>query len=112
MRRLIANMSLSVCPVAVVAAPVETVWDLLSEPTLRDEWWRARTLRVVPEGKATAGQVIYLKNPLGRRGTLTVETVDPEKHQIHWVLRGLGVTNDQTTTCTRLDAVSCRVQFG
>ena len=105
-------MGLTVCPVAVVAAPVETVWELLSEPTLRDEWWHAHTVRVVPEGKASAGQVIYLKNPLGRHGTLKIETVDPEKHQIHWVLSGLGVTNDQTTTCTAIDAVSCRVQYG
>ena len=105
-------MSLTVCPVAFIASPVETVWELISDPVLRDTWWHARTERVVPEGKASAGQVIYLKNPLGRRGTLTVETVDPAKHQIHWVLRGLGVTNDQTTTCAPLDAVSCRVQYG
>ncbi len=105
-------MDLTVCPAAVVAAPVETVWELLSDPVLRDTWWRVRTERVGPEGMASAGQVIYLKNPLGRRGTLKVESVDPEKHQIHWVLSGLGVTNDQTTTCAALDAASCRVQFG
>ncbi len=105
-------MSLSVCPAAVVAAPLETVWEMLTEPALRDTWWHAYTERVVPDGKASPGQMIYLKNLFGRHGTLTVETVDPAKHQIHWVLRGLGVTNDQTTTCTRLDAVSCRVQFG
>ncbi len=105
-------MGLSVCPAAVVAAPVEIVWEQLSEPKLRDQWWHARTERVVPEGMASPGQVIYLKNPMGRRGTLKVEAVDPVKHQIHWVLSGMGVTNDQTTTCTPIDAVSCRVQFG
>ncbi len=105
-------MDLRVCPAAVVAAPVDMVWELISDPALRDTWWHAHTERVVPEGKASAGQVIHLKNPLGRRGTLTVETVDPARHQIHWVLRGLGVTNDQTTTCAALDAVSCRVQYG
>ena len=105
-------MGLSICPAAVVAAPVEIVWELLSDPVLRDTWWRVRTERVVPEGKASAGQVIYLKNPLGRRGTLKVESVDPDKHQIHWLLSGMGVINDQTTTCTALDAASCRVQFG
>ena len=108
-------MGLTVCPVAVIAAPVETVWELLSEPTLRDEWWDARTVRVVPEGKASPGQVIYLKTlPWGRQwdGTLRIEMVDPAKHQIHWVLNGFGVVNDQTTTCTAVDAVSCRVQYG
>jgi hypothetical protein len=109
-------MGFTVCPVAVIAAPVESVWELLTEPTLRDEWWDARTARVAPEGPAAPGQVIYLKPPLplGRKwdGTLTVEQVDHDKHQIQWQLRGFGVINHQTTTCTALDAVSCRVQYG
>lgn len=108
-------MSFTVCPVAVIAAPVESVWELLTEPALRDEWWDARTAHVVPEGTAAPGQVIYLKPLLlGRlgKGSLTVERVDPDKHQIVWQLRGLGVINQQTTTCTALDAASCRVQYG
>jgi len=108
-------MGFTVCPIAVVAAPVESVWELLTEPTLRDEWWDARTERVVPKGKASPGQVIYLKTfPLIRQwdATITVEMVDAEKHQIQWVLSGLGVINHQTTTCTAIDAVSCRVQYG
>ncbi len=52
-------MGLNVCPAAVVAAPVENVWKLLTEPALRDEWWDARTDRVVPEGSAAPGQVIH-----------------------------------------------------
>src|SRR5512139_149755 len=108
-------MGLTVCPAAVVAAPIESVWELLSEPALRDEWWDARTERVVPEGKASPGQVIYLKTlPIGRllETTLSIERVDPEKHQIQWVLRGPAIINHQTTTCTAIDAVSCLVQFG
>lgn len=108
-------MSLTICPTAVVAAPVESVWELLTEPALRDEWWDARTRRVVPEGKASPGQVIYLKTlPLVRKldATISVEMVDPEKHQIVWDLRGLGVLNHQTTTCTAIDAESCFVQYG
>lgn len=108
-------MSLTICPTAVVAAPVETVWELLTEPALRDEWWDARTRRLVPEGPASAGQVIYLKTlPLVGKwdATISVERVDPEKHQIVWDLRGFGVINHQTTTCTAVDAVSCFVQYG
>src|SRR5512137_516388 len=108
-------MNLTICPTAVVAAPVESVWELLMEPTLRDEWWDARTRRVVPEGKAAPGQVIYLKTlPLIRKwdATLSIGMVDPEKHQIQWVLRGPGIINHQTTTCTAIDSVTCRVQYG
>jgi hypothetical protein len=33
----------------------------------------------VPDGKkASPGQVIYLKNPLGQPGTLKVDSVDPK----------------------------------
>ena len=109
-------MGLSICPAAVVAAPVECVWELLSEPTLYDEWWDARTERIVPEGKASPGQMLYAKaTGLGRRWdvTLRVEMVNPEKHQIQFhITLPLGTVNDQTTTCTAIDATSCHVQFG
>jgi hypothetical protein len=111
------RMGITVCPAAVVAAPVENVWELLTEPTLRDEWWDARTACVVPEGKASPGQVIYLKTlPLSRQweATLRVEMVDPEKHQIQWILTAplVHIINHQTTTCTAIDADSCHVQYG
>ncbi len=109
-------MGVTVCPVAVVAAPVESVWELLSEPTLYDEWWDARTERIVPEGKASPGQVLNAKtSALGRKWdvTLRVEAVNPEKHQIqlHATLP-LGTVNHSTIGCTAIDAASCRVQFG
>ncbi len=109
-------MNLTLCPAAVVAAPVESVWELLSEPTLRDEWWDARTVRVVPEGEAAAGQTLYLTSTgLGRKWdvTIRIEVVNPERHQIRWhATLPLGTVNHQTTTCTAIDATSCRVQFG
>ncbi len=107
-------MGLTVCPAAVVNAPVETVWELLTDPALRDTWWDTRTDHVEPPGKAQAGQVICLKNSkLGRemRATLTVERVDAAKHQIEWVLHS-ALTNHQVTTVAVLDAHSCRVQYG
>jgi hypothetical protein len=109
-------MGFTVCPAAVVAAPVEYAWELLAEPTLYDAWWDARTERIVPEGKATSGQVLYANtSALGRTWdvTLTVETVQPEKHQIQMrIALPLGVVNHATITCTALDATSSRVQFG
>jgi hypothetical protein len=109
-------MGLSVCPAAVVAAPVESVWELLVDPTLYDIWWDARTERIVPIGSATPGQVVYAKaRGLGRTWdvTLTVKAVNPEKHQIQMrVMLPLGMINDTTLTCTPLDASSCRLQFG
>ena len=108
-------MGFNICPAAVVAAPVETVWELLDDPVRLDEWWDARTVRIVPEGKASPGQVVYARASafgLKKDVTLRVERVDPEKHQIQWTLSGFGVINHQTTTCTAIDAFSCFVQYG
>lgn len=69
-------MSVSVCPIAVIEAPVERVWKFLSEPANYALWWDAQTRSVTPEGPVQAGQRIYAKtktagiqfdgNPLSR----------------------------------------------
>ena len=109
-------MGFTLCPATVVAAPIESVWELLSEPTLYDEWWDAHMELIVPEGKISPGQVLYAKtSALGRKWdvTLRVEMVEPEKHQIQLhVTLPLGIVNHETITCTALDATSCRVQYG
>ena len=109
-------MGFNICPATTVAAPVECVWELLSEPALIDEWWDARTEHVVPEGSAAPGQVLYAKTAqFGRQWKVTnrIEMVNPAKHQIQFLVTlPFGTTNRQTTTCTALDAVSCRVSFG
>ena|SRR5579863_765454 len=109
-------MGFSICPTASIAAPVETVWELLSDPTLYDTWWDARTERIVPEGKATPGQMIYAtSSALGRKWdvTLRVDAVNPEKHevQLHITLP-LGVVNDATISAAATGGASSRLQFG
>lgn len=109
-------MGFNICPAAVVSAPVENVWELLEDLTLYDQWWDARTVRIVPEGSASPGQVLYAKTAqYGRQWNLTlrVERVDPVKHQIQLhVSLPLGTVNDATITGTAIDSTSCRVQFG
>jgi len=109
-------MGVTACPGTVVAAPVESVWELLSEPTLYDEWWDMHTERVVPEGKASPGQVFYGKSRgLGRDWdvSILIETVNPQKHRVQFLASlPLGTTNHATITGTPIDSASCRVQFG
>lgn len=54
-------MGINVCPAAVVAAPVESVWEIFSDTTLYEEWWEAHMERIAPEGKVVPRQ--YL-NPI------------------------------------------------
>ncbi len=108
-------MGINVCPAAVVGAPVETVWEILSDTALYEEWWEARAERIVPEGKAVPGQMIYLApSGLGRKWeiTLQIERVNAEKHQIVFHGTLLGGVSQNTITCAAIDAASCRVQYG
>ncbi len=109
-------MGFSICPTVSVAAPVESVWELLSDPTLYDTWWDARSERIVPEGKAVPGQMVYAKtSALGRKWdvTLRVDAVHPEKHQVQLhITLPFGTVNDATITATPIDSASSRLQFG
>ncbi len=77
-------MTINVCPAAVVDAPIEDVWEILSDTTLYEDWWEARAERIVPEGKAVPGQMIDLATTgLGRKWvmTLRIEMVNPVKQE-------------------------------
>jgi hypothetical protein len=51
-------MTVSVCPIAIVAAPLEQVWALLANPSSYALWWDAQTDVIVPEGPTRAGQTV------------------------------------------------------
>jgi len=109
-------MSISVCPLATIRAPVERVWSFLSEPANYSLWWDAQTCSIVPEGPATPGQKIFAKTAaLGKywNVTVTVVDVDNEKRQIHLTtVLPWGITVNNHITCLPLDPTHCRISFG
>ena len=109
-------MSLSVCPAAVVAAPVELVWRNLVEWERYSEWADVQVERSQPAGPASAGQTVTFGGKvLGRtlHFTFKVEELDPERHQIGLhAFFPLGLQEKPHVTCTPVDASSCRVQYG
>ena len=128
-------MSISVCPIATIHAPVERVWSFVSEPANYDLWWDAQShwsflseptnyalwrdaqaQSIVPEGPASPGQKIYAQTTaLGKHWTVTVivEDVDEAKRQIHLTtVLPWGITVHNHITCLPLDAAHCRVSFG
>ena len=108
-------MGLTVCPAAVVAAPVEVVWRNLVQWERYSEWAEVQAERTEPEGPATVGQTIYFRgNGLGRllRFMFKVEEVNPERHQIRaHAFFPLGLQEIPHITCTPIDATSCRVHY-
>jgi len=109
-------MGLTVCPAAVVAAPVEVVWGNLVQWERYSEWADVQVERSEPEGPATVGQTIYFAGKAFGRTLhfiFKVEEVNPERHQL-----GLhaffpwGLQEKPHIACYPIDATTCRVQYG
>ena len=109
-------MSLTVCPAAIVAVPVETVWELLDNPVRFDEWADGKIQWITPEGPTTPEQQFCIKSrALGRSWSalFIVKEVNREKHVLQMdVAFPLGMALHQRLMCTPIDASSCRVQYG
>ncbi|MHB8595367.1 MAG: SRPBCC family protein [Ktedonobacteraceae bacterium] len=108
-------MSLNVCPAAIIAAPVEVVWEM-AQPANLSKWIDGRIERIEPEGPMAIGQTIYVTSRgFGRNwhATLTVEKVLPERHQFGmYGVFPFGMRMHEHLSCVAVDAKSCRVQYG
>ena len=109
-------MAFSTCPIAVVHAPAERVWDLLSEPANYARWWDAQTRDIMPAGSAQPGQRIAAQTAaLGRQWNvnITVEDIDHAARMIDLTTRlPFGITVHNHITCVPFNATTCRVSFG
>ncbi len=109
-------MPISVCPIAVIQAPIGRVWELLDEPSSYAQWWDAETLAIVPAGPAHPGQVYYARSrALGRwwKVHISVERVEAAAHQIDLTTHlPLGITVYNHIACLPADGEQCRVSFG
>jgi len=105
-------MSVSVCPMAVIRAPLERVWNLLSEPANYDLWWDAKAVSILPEGHAQAGQKVHARAG-GFSIFLTVDGVDESKHKIDFTTKfPFGITGFNHITCSALPDSTTQVSFG
>ncbi len=109
-------MGLTVCPAAVVAAPVELVWENLVLWERYADWADVQAERLDPEGPAAVGQTVYFTGKaFGRtaRFHFKVEAPEPEKRQIglHACLP-FRTQEKSHVTCAPTDATTCRVQYG
>jgi len=109
-------MSLSVCPIAVVAAPVEMVWENLVHWERYAEWADVQVEHLEPEGPITVGQTIsFTGKALGRtwRFRFKVDEVNPERYQLGLhVFFPFGLQEKPHIACFPIDATTCRVQYG
>jgi hypothetical protein len=109
-------MSIFICPIANIEAPLERVWNFLSEPANYSLWWDADTRSILPAGPARPGQKIMAKSSaFGKQWevNILVEGVDEKKHQLHLkTMLPLGIMVFNHITCIPINNATTQVTFG
>jgi uncharacterized protein YndB with AHSA1/START domain len=109
-------LDVNVCPSAVVEAPVERVWALMTSPEGFDTWTDASLVAAEPEGPARPGQRLRLAtSAFGHRFGMTIDVleVDAQRHLLRLrVYFPFGLVEDQTTTMTPAGDGRTLVRFG
>jgi hypothetical protein len=107
---------ISVCPSAIVEAPVERVWDLLTGAGGINLWVDGVIVSAEPEGALVAGQRLDLvTRALARNFAVSMDVleVDPATHRVHLLIRlPLGIVNDEVMTVASAGEGRTFVQFG
>jgi len=110
------GVTVSVCPAAVVGAPINRVWALVSSPEGLDAWVDATLLSADPDGPARPGQRLRLETgALGRRFPVTIDVleVDEEAHRLRLLVAlPLGVVNDENVTLSPAGGGGTLVRLG
>ena len=110
-------MDLTVCPAAVVAAPIEVVWRNLVRWERYSEWFdrSIHAERSEPEGPATVGQTTYFAGKVFGRTLhfiFKVEEANPERHQLGLhAFFPLKLQMKPHISCTSIDVTTCHVQY-
>jgi uncharacterized protein YndB with AHSA1/START domain len=105
-------MALIVCPTTVVDAPIERVWDLLTDPDSYRGWTGAELVRASPPGRVREGQVLDFRTRelgIGFRVRMDVGKPEPPRLLPLRVQMPFGIVNDERITLAPLDPVHTRV---
>ena len=107
-------MNYASCPTAVVNAPADVVWRLLTEPAGWEGFYDVRITNVVPPGPAVIGQRIYGETGRYLRFRLQFEflKVDPAHHVLVFAVRlPFGISVREDMDCIPLNPTQCRVNY-
>jgi hypothetical protein len=103
------------CPTAVVNAPADIVWGLLTEPAGWGDFFDVRITRVQPTGPAAVGQRIYGESgPRLLHLKLEFEylAIDADHYRLILNVRlPFGITVREDLNCVPLQRNQCRVNY-
>ncbi len=108
-------MTKTSCPTALVNAPIDVVWMLLTEPARWTEFFDIRVTRIDPSGPAAIGQRIYGETGprfLRMGATLEYTKTDAARRTIGLnVQLPLGITVREDLSCGAVGDAQCRVNY-
>ncbi len=102
------------CPIALVNAPIDIVWQFLAAPAEYAAWTDAEFIRAEPSTAAVEGQKIFFRTrAVGRWWPVVMEVgaVDPPRVLELRVLLPLGIVNSERITVLPLSGRETRVSF-
>jgi hypothetical protein len=108
-------MSFESCPIAIVAAPAERLWTLLTNPSGWDDVFDLREIRANLPGSAAVGQTIYAKTgpwlfPL--KVELCITDIDATNFRLGLRVKlPLRIHVNEEIKVAMLDAATCRVSY-
>lgn len=108
-------MEIVSCPTAVVDAPAQVVWRLLTEPAGWSKFFDMRVLRVEPPGTAIVGQrVVGESGPRILHLAVTMEftDIDPVRGKLGILVQlPLGIRVRENLSCSAVGDTRCRVSY-
>ena len=108
-------MTLVSCPTDTVEAPVEIVWELLTDPAKWPSFYDMRLTRIDPPGPASPGQRIFGESGprwLHLRVTITCRAIDAARLKMELEVQlPLGIAVKEELDCLRINDRQCRVDY-
>ncbi len=103
------------CPTEVVNAPIEVVWNLLTNPAGWGGFYDLRVLDVDPAGQAQVGQRVRAETGprlLHLKVGIEFTEIDVEQHRLGFYVELLfGIKVREEMDCVPVSAGSCRVNY-
>ena len=105
-------MAIQTCPTAIVQAPPERVWRLLTNPTDLTRWSGVRMLQRPDRPLSPGDQIVFRAGPGGFfKVTFHVLKAEPARRLALDVLLPFGVVNHENIVITPISDSESRVTF-